>query len=172
MRGKLLFACMSFGLSLSAVQPVAAQAANLPSLAGSSWQLTLIAGGPPASSPAVVPVPGLATFTSDGTVVETDATEVVPMEVEGTAVYGTPGHGIWQLGPAVGNLFIRFISLLVNPNTTLHAKKIVTITGALDSTGNHFSGNYDFELVNPSGHMIARGSGTITGQKIPHPLLP
>ena len=35
MRGKLLFACMSFGLSLSAVQPVAAQAANLPSLAGS-----------------------------------------------------------------------------------------------------------------------------------------
>jgi hypothetical protein len=172
MRGKLLFACMSFGLSLSAVQPVAAQAANLPSLAGSSWQLTLIAGGPPASSPAVVPVPGLATFTSDGTVVETDATEVVPMEVEGTAVYGTPGHGIWQPGPAVGNLFIRFISLLVNPNTTLHAKKIVTITGALDSTGNHFSGNYDFELVNPSGHMITTGSGTITGQKIPHPLLP
>ena len=42
MRGKRLFACMSFGLSLSAVEPVAAQAANLPSLAG-SWQLTLTA---------------------------------------------------------------------------------------------------------------------------------
>ena len=172
MRGKLLFACMSFGLSLSAVQPVAAQAANLPSLAGSSWQLTLIAGGPPASSPAVVPVPGLATFTSDGTVVETDATEVVPIEVEGTAVYGTPGHGIWQPGPAVGNLFIQFISLMVNQNTTLHSKKIVTITGALDSTGNHFSGNYNFELVSPTGHIITTGSGTVTGQRIPHPLLP
>jgi hypothetical protein len=171
MRGKLLLTCMSFGLSLSAIQPVAAQAANVPSLTG-SWQLTLIAAGPPASSPAVVPVPGLATFTSGGSVVETDATEVVPMAVEGTAVYGTPGHGIWQPGPAVGNLFIRFISLLVNPNTTLHAKKIVTITGALDSTGNHFSGNYDFELVDPTGHIITRGSGTITGQKIPHPLLP
>jgi hypothetical protein len=121
----------------------------------------------------VVPVPGLATFTSDGSAVETDATEVVPMMIAaGTAVYGTPGHGIWQPGPAVGNLFIQFISLMVNPNTTLHAKKIVTITGTLDSTGNHFSGNYHFELVDPTGHIITMGSGTVTGQRIPHPLLP
>jgi hypothetical protein len=172
MRRKLVIACMSCGLILSAIQPLAAQATNPPSLAG-SWQLTLIAGGPPASSPAVVPVPGLATFTSDGSVVETDATEVVPMMIAaGTAVYGTPGHGIWQPGPAVGNLFIQFISLMVNPNTTLHSKKIVTITGALDSTGNHFSGNYHFELVDPTGHIITMGSGTVTGQRIPHPLLP
>jgi hypothetical protein len=61
---------------------------------------------------------------------------------------------------------------MVNPNTTLHAKKIVTITGALDSTGNHFSGNYHFELVDPTGHIITMGSGTVTGQRIPHPLLP
>jgi hypothetical protein len=171
MRGKLLLACMCFGLSLSAAQPVAAQAANLPSLAG-SWQLTLIAGGPPAS-PAVIPVPSLATFTSDGSVVETDATEVVPtIGSTGTTVYGTPGHGIWQPGPAISNLFIQFISLMVNPNTTLHAKKIVTITGSLDSTGNHFKGSYSFELVDPTGHIITTGSGTVTGQRIPHPLLP
>jgi hypothetical protein len=42
----------------------------------------------------------------------------------------------------------------------------------LDSTGDHFSGSYDFELVDPTGHAITRGSGTVTGQKIPHPLLP
>src|SRR5260370_23852153 len=89
MRRKLV-ACISFGLLLSAIQPLAAQATNPPSLAG-SWQLTLIAGGPPASSPAVVPGPGLATFTSDGSVVETDATEVVPMMIAaGTAVSATP----------------------------------------------------------------------------------
>src|SRR6267378_7517139 len=121
MREKLLFACMSFGLSLSAVHPVAAQAANLPSLAG-SWQLTLTPVSPTASVP--VRVAALATFTSDGSVIETDATQVVPMMVEGTAVYGTPGHGIWQPGPAIGNLFIQFISLLLNQNETLHAKKI------------------------------------------------
>jgi hypothetical protein len=172
MRRKLVLGCMSCGLILSAIQPLAAQTTNPPSLAG-SWQLTLIPASPPGSVPPVAPVPGLATFTSDGSVVETDATEVVPMMIAaGTAVYGTPGHGIWQPGPAVGNLFIQFISLLVNHNATLHAKKIVTITGALDSTGNHFSGNYHDELVDPTGHIITTGSGTVTGQKIPHPLLP
>jgi hypothetical protein len=106
-------------------------------------------------------------------VVETDATEVVPMmSAAGTAVYTTPGHGIWQPAPAVGYLFIQFISLRVNHNGTLHAKKIVTITGALDSTGNHFTGNYGYELVDPTGRVITTGSGTVTGQRIPHPLLP
>jgi hypothetical protein len=172
MRRKLVIACMSCGLTLSAIQPLSAQATNPPSLAG-SWQLTLIAVGPPASSPAVVPVPGLATFTSDGSMVETDATEVVPMmNGGGTAVYGTPKHGIWQPGPAVGNLFIQYISLLVNHNTTVHAKKVVTITGALDSSGNQFNGNYSYKLIDPTGHAIAMGSGTVTGERIPHPLLP
>jgi len=169
MRGKLLFACMSFGLSLSAIQPAAAQAANRPPLAG-SWQLTLTPVGPTASTPAHVAT--LATFTSDGSVIETDATEVVPMMVEGTAVYGTPGHGIWQPGSAIGNLFIQFVSMLLNQNETLHAKKTVTITGSLDSTGNHFRGSYSYELVNPAGVVIATGSGTVTGHRIPHPLLP
>jgi hypothetical protein len=172
MKRKLVIACMPFGLILSAIQPLAAQATNPSSLAG-SWQLTLIPAGPPASGPPVAPVPGLATFTSDGSVVETDATEVVPMmNAAGTAVYGTPGHGIWQPGPAIGNLFIQFISLMVNHNATLHAKKTVTITGRLDSTGNHFSGNYSYELVDPAGLVIATGSGTVTAEKIPHPALP
>jgi len=171
MRQKAVIACISFGLILSAIQPLVAQSASPPSLAG-SWQLTLIAVGPPASV-AVVPILELATFTSDGSVVETDATEAVPMmTASGTTVYGTPGHGIWQPGPAVSTLFIQFISLLVNPNETLHAKKTVTITGELDSTGNRFRGNYSFELVDPTGHVIAMGSGTVSGEKIPHPLLP
>jgi hypothetical protein len=172
MKRKLVLTWISLGMILSTSQLLAAENANQPSLAG-SWQFTLIAGGPPASSPAVVPVPVLATFTSDGSMVETDATEVVPTTSSaGTPVYGTPGHGIWQPGPAFGNLFIRFISLLVNPSKTLDAKKIVTITGALDSTGNQFSGNYSFELVDPTGRVIATGSGTVKGQRIPHPLLP
>src|SRR4030081_2847706 len=108
MRRKLVIACMSCGLILSAIQPLAGQATNPPSLAG-SWQLTLIAAGPPASSPAVVPVPGLATFTSGGSVVETDATEGVPIMIAaGNAVYGTPGHGIWQARPRGGELFLPF----------------------------------------------------------------
>jgi hypothetical protein len=88
-----------------------------------------------------------------------------------SAVYGTPGHGIWQPGPVAGRLFIQFVSLLVNRNATLHATKTVTIMIGLDASGNNFSGSYNFELVDPAGH-VKTGSGTITGQKIPHPLLP
>ena len=171
MRRKLVLTCMSLGLILSAIQHLAAQSTHPPSLAG-SWQL-IFTPASPTPSPAVAPVPGLATFTSDGSVVETDGTEVVPKLIAaGTAVYSTPGHGIWQPAPAVGTLFIQFISLRVNHNATLHAKKIVTISGALDSTGNHFNGNYDYELVDPTGRIITTGSGTVTGQRIPHPLLP
>ena len=170
MKRQLIGTFISLGLLLSAVPPLAAQAASLPSLAG-SWQLTFTPLSPTAS--VVTPFQGLATFTSDGSVVETDATEVVPMmSATGITVHGTPGHGIWQRGPAIGNLFIRFINLLVNQNETLHARKIVTITGALDSTGNHFSGNYSNELVGPAGRVIRRESGTVTAERIPHPLLP
>ena len=169
MKQKPLLAWISLGLALSVGQPISAQIPS-PSLAG-SWQLTFIANSP--TLVAVVPIQGLATFTSDGSIVETDATEAVPTTTSaGTTVYGTPGHGIWQPGPAVGNLFIQFINLVVNPNGTLHAKRTVTITGSLDSTGKHFSGNYQFELVDPTGHILTTGSGTLTGQKIPHPLLP
>jgi hypothetical protein len=169
MRQKPLLACISLGLALSVSHPLAAQTGQ-PSLAG-SWQLTFIANSP--TLVAVVPIQGLATFTSDGSVVETDATEAAPMTTAGgTSIYGTPGHGIWQPGPVVGHLFIQYINLLVNPNATLHAKKTVTITGSLDSTGNDFSGNYRFELVDPTGHIITTRMGTVSGQKIPHPLLP
>ena len=169
MRQRALLVFIALGLALSVNQSVAAQIA-LPSLAG-SWQLIFIANNP--SLVAVAPIRGLATFTSDGSVVETDATEVVPTTTSaGITVYGTPGHGIWQPGPAVGTLFIQFINLLMNPSGTLHAKKTVTITGALDSTSNRFKGSYSFELVDPTAHVITTGSGTVTGQRIPHPLLP
>ena|SRR5579864_2055112 len=170
MKRGLLFVCISFGIALVGTQPVVGQTTNSPSLAG-SWEFTLVPNSPTAAP--TIPIPGLATFTFGGSMVETDATEVIPITTSmGSTVYGTPGHGIWQPGPAVGNLFIQFISLLVNHNETLHAKKTVTMTGRLDSTANQFSGNYSFEVVDPTGRIIATGSGTVTAQRIPHPLLP
>ena len=169
MKQKSLVAWISLGLALSVNQAVSGQIPS-PSLAG-SWQLTFIANSP--TLVAVVPIQGLATFTSDGSIVETDATEAVPATTSaGTTVYATPGHGIWQPGPAVGNLFIQFINLVVNPNGALHAKRTVTITGSLDSTGNNFRGNYEYQLVSPAGRVITTGSGSVTGKRIPHPLLP
>jgi hypothetical protein len=160
---------MFLGLILLTIQPAAAQVSSTSPLVG-SWQLTLTPNSP---TPPVVPIPALATFTADGSVVETDGSEATPAMVSTVhIVYGTPGHGIWQPAPAIGNLFIQFISLLVNPNASLHARRIVTIIGALDSTGDNFKGSYDSHVVDPTGHTIVMSTGTVTGQKIPHPLLP
>ena len=171
MTRKAILVGMFFGLILLAIQPAAAQLPSTSPLVG-SWQLTLTPNSP-TPNPPVVPIPALATFTADGTVVETDGSEATPALVSTVnVVYGTPGHGIWQPAPAIGNLFIQFISLMVNPNASLHARRIVEIIGALDSTGNNFKGSYDSQVVDPTGHTIVMSRGTVTGQKIPHPLLP
>jgi hypothetical protein len=104
--------------------------------------------------------------------IETDSSEVAPVAPAVTALYATAGHGIWQPAPAFGNLYIQFISLMVNQNGSLYARKTVTMGGALDSTGNNFSGSYSFVLADPNGGVLATGSGTVTGQRIPHPVLP
>jgi hypothetical protein len=143
-------------------------AAQTTSLAG-SWQLILS----PSSSVTEPVVHALATFTADGSTIETDTSQVgtVASSVR-LSRPATAGHGIWQPAPVPGNLFIRFISLLVNPNGSLYAQKTVTITGAMDSSGNNFTGSYSYTITNPIGGFVGGGSGTVTGERIPHPLLP
>src|ERR1700680_4319460 len=127
MKSRLVIALVIFGAVLSGVEPLAAQSPTPPPLAG-SWQLTLTPAPPnPVTAPTIH---ALATFTSDGSVIETDSSEVSPISSwVRTAIRATGGHGIWQPAPAFGNLFIQFISLVVNPNGNLHARKTVTISG-------------------------------------------
>jgi hypothetical protein len=170
MKSKFVVALVVFGAVLSVLGALAGQSTT--SLAG-SWQFTLTPSGP-VPTPNSPPIQALATFTADGSVIETDSSEValISPSVVATAMRATPGHGIWQPAPAIGNLFIQFISLVVNANQSLYARKTVTISGVLDSAGNNFSGNYGFTLVDPNGHVLTSGSGTVAGQRIPHPLLP
>ncbi len=150
-------------------QPLYMEAAG-PSLVG-SWQLLLVPNTPPIPA---IPIQGLATFTSDGTVIETDASQVVPgLSASGAGTtYATPGHGIWQPGPAITNLFVQFISVVANSDTSLYGKNTTTMTVALDSTGAKMRGAYTSQLVDPSGNVLKTISGTVTGQLIPHPKLP
>src|ERR1051326_168436 len=109
---KLLSVLMSLVISLSATQLFAAEMLNeaSTSLAG-SWEFTLKPITPTAV--AFVPIEVLVTFTQDGSAVETDSTEVVPsLTAAGNAIFGTPGHGIWQPAPAVATLFIHFTTLM------------------------------------------------------------
>jgi hypothetical protein len=171
MKSKFVVAFLCLTAVLVASKPLTGQ--TTPSLAG-SWQFTLQPGNP--SPIATEPViHALATFTTDGSVIESDSSEVVAIlspSIRSAVRPATAGHGIWQPAPAVGNLFIQFISYLVNPNATLFGRKTVTITGALDSSGNNFSGTYSYVLVDANGGSLGTGSGTVAGQRIPHPLLP
>lgn len=149
-------------LLLLPTQPVllAEDGTPKPALIG-SWEFT---AKPNPSGSAGTLVEGLATLTSDGTVIETDTSE--------TALHLTPGHGIWQPSPAIGNWFIRFTSLVANPDGTLHSKRIVSMIVELNSMGDQFNGGYALEIVDPSGRLITTGAGTVAGQLMVHPLLP
>ena len=137
MKSKLVVASVILVTVIVGMKPLAAQT---PSLAG-SWQLTLTPNPNPGGVEPVILA--LATFTTDGSVIESDSSEVatIPPSVRSIRA-GTAGHGIWQPAPVPGNLFIQFISLIVNPNGTLYLTKKVTIAGAMDASGNNFSGSY------------------------------
>jgi hypothetical protein len=48
----------------------------------------------------------------------------------------------------------------------------VTLTVAVNSAGDQFSGGYSFEVVDPTGHVLTTVTGTLSGQLMQHPLLP
>lgn len=139
-------------------QPAHVQAAG-PSLAG-SWQFTLTPATPPIPA---IPIPGLATFTTDGSVMETDGAEVANR---------TPGHGIWQALPTGTNLYVQFISILVNTNGSLRAQNTTTMSVGLDSTGTMMKGTYTSQIVDPTGHVLQMSAGSVSGNLIPHPKFP
>jgi hypothetical protein len=158
------------GLIAILTQPTSAAAAT-PSLAG-SWQITLT---PITVSPTpAAQIAGLATFTTDGSVIETDTSEVVPgvsSTSSGSATYGTPGHGIWQVSPAITNLIVEYISLVANSDGSVEARNLTTMIVALTSTGTGFAGTYTTTTASSSGQSKTT-SGMVKGQLIPHPALP
>jgi hypothetical protein len=168
MRTKTFLASIVCGLIVIAVQPISAAAAT-PSLAG-SWQFTLTPSTPP--TPPVVQIPGLATFTKDGSVIETDGSEFVPSPTSTTPINAsTPGHGIWQLANTPTSLYVQYFSLVLNTDGSLFARNITTMFVTLNTKGNQFTGSYttDQEIGSITKTLSA---GTVSGQLIPHVPLP
>ncbi len=168
MSKRMLFVAIFCGLIALLAQPVSLRAAA-PALTG-SWQFTLTQTSPTVTAQ----IPGLATFTSDGSMTETNGLELVP--VVGTTATGaghaSAGHGIWQLGPSMTFFYIQYYSVVVNSNGALISTNITTMDVTPTSTGTNFSGSYTTATVNPSGITLKTVSGTVSGQLIPHPPLP
>jgi len=167
MSSRTLFASIVCGLIAIAVQPMTAAAAT-PNLTG-SWQFTLT---PSASPTPTAQIPGLATFTADGSVVETDGLAFVPGP-SGTAAVrpATPGHGIWQLANTPTTLYVQYISLLLNADGSLYGRNITTMFLTENTRGNQFTGSYTTNQV--IGNVtVVLSSGKVSGTLIPHVPLP
>jgi hypothetical protein len=169
MSRKTLFAYIVCGLIVIAFQPMSASAAT-PSLAG-SWQFTLTATTPP--TPPVVLIPGLATFTTDGSAIETDGSEFAPSMTATSAAIrpATPGHGIWQLANTPETLYVQYISLVLNADGSLYARNITTMFLTMNAKRNEFTGTYTTDQVIGT-LTVVLSSGTVSGQLIPHIPLP
>jgi len=166
MSKRTLFASIVSGLIAIAVQPLSAAT---PSLAG-SWQFTLTATAP---TPAVV-IPGLATFTKDGSAIETDGSEfaLTPSSTTTPEKARTPGHGIWQLANTPETLYVEYISLVLDADGALYAQNVTTMFLTVDpTTGRTFKGTYTTVQVMGTISKIL-SSGTVAGQLIPHVPLP
>jgi hypothetical protein len=159
MRRKTFFAPIVCGLIAIAVQPKSAAAAT-PTLAG-SWQFTLTPTAPP--TPPVIQIPGLVTFTTDGSAIETDGLELIN--------HRSPGHGIWQTGPTPGSLYVEYISLVLTAEGSLDARNVTAMLLALNTKRNQFAGTYT-TVQEAGGVTITLSSGTVGGQLIPHVPLP
>jgi hypothetical protein len=169
MSKRTLLACIVSGLIAIVIQPTSASAAT-PSLAG-SWQFTLTPTTPP--TPPVVEIAGLATFTTDGSAIETDGSEFVPNPAATTPVAhpASPGHGIWQLGNTPISLYVQYFSLLFEADGALYAKNVTTMFVSLNATGDAFTGTYTTDQL-MGGTTKKLSSGTVSGQLIPHIPLP
>ncbi|HVN05611.1 MAG TPA: hypothetical protein VMT86_14395 [Bryobacteraceae bacterium] len=167
MRKGLLLGTILSGLIVTALQPTPMTAAT-PALTG-SWQFTLT----PVSSSTPVQMPGLATFTTDGSVIETDGTEFVPSPAATTplSVGSSPGHGIWEIAPVPGTFYVQYFSLVFESTGALYARNITTMMVTPNGTGNQFTGTYTTDQVIGNITKVL-SSGSVTGQLIPHQPLP
>lgn len=169
---RTLFTSMLCGLIAIAVQPISAQT---PSLAG-SWQFTLTQTSPREANPVADQIPGLATFTTDGSVIETDGSEfaLTPSETTALVKASTPGHGRWwQVGEnAAISYGVQYISLVLKANGTLYAWNVTTMTlqlGAPKAPGT-FTGSYTtYQVIGGVTSLLS--SGLVTGQNISVPNL-
>lgn len=124
-----------------------------------SWRATFTpVSGDPAQFP---PLPALFTFTSDGTLVETDGGSLVPF----MGTFGSPGHGVWRsLGKH--RFELKNIILVVNSDGTLFLTGTVHLTLRVSADGNSFQGNGTFSFVDANGVDFGSGPENISGQRI------
>jgi hypothetical protein len=124
-----------------------------------SWRATFTpVAGNPVQFP---PLPALFTFTSDGTLVETDGGSLVPF----MDTFGSPGHGVWRK-TGRHKFEMKNIIIVVNSDGTLFLTGTIRLTVQLSADGDSFQGGGTFSFVDPNGVDFGSGPENISGQRI------
>jgi hypothetical protein len=151
-RKPLIVAIVLFTVALAATGAISASAANPDSSANQlvgSWQLTVNRG------PALPPVKGLTTYTSDGTLIGT-----------ANVVVRGPAHGVWEHVSgrvyADTHYFFRF-----DPTGTLLGSQKIRETVQLAQDGDSYTAVAISDQFDPNGNLTASGlRATITATRI------
>jgi hypothetical protein len=131
-----------------------------------AWTIKFVS---PTSPPQFQPIPGVITFTSDGTVLESDGGEVAPTVIPGVPTqYGTAGHGVWKCGE-YGEVTLKLIEVFVFPDDTLSATGTLKFTLKLNANGDAFAGSGTFKFIDPKGNVLASGTEDLQGKRITIP---
>jgi hypothetical protein len=128
-----------------------------------AWKIQFVS---PTNPPQFQPIPGVMTFTSDRTIVESDGGEVAPTVIPGVPTqYGTTGQGVWKCGED-GEVVLKIIEIFVFPDATLSARGTLKFSIKLHDDGKSFSGTGSYQFVDPNGNVLATGTENLEGQRI------
>jgi hypothetical protein len=131
-----------------------------------TWKIMFVS---PTKPPQFQPIPGVITFTSDGTVLESDGGEVAPTVIPGVPTqYGTTGQGVWRC-EGDGDFLLKIIEVFVFGDNTLSATGTLKFKIKLNADGDYFSGPGTFKFVDPKGSLLASGTEDLRGRRIKIP---
>lgn len=101
---------------------------------------------------------GLITFNEGGTIAEYAASP--------TALYRTPGHGIWVSNVAAGNYSMRFSFISLTSTGVPVGRMRISQVGELGRFDDESSSSGSFVLTNFSGVVLATGCTTSTAVRL------
>jgi hypothetical protein len=128
-----------------------------------AWKIKFVS---PTNPPQFQPIPGVMTFTSDRTIIESDGGEVAPTVIPGVPTqYGTTGQGVWKCGEN-GEVVLKIVEIFVFPDGTLSATGTLNFRIKLHDDGESFSGSGSYQFVDPKGNVLASGNEDLDGTRI------
>ena len=127
-----------------------------------TWEISFYSSANP---PAFKPIPGLITFTSDGTVIESDGGEVAPTSTPVGTQYGTTGQGVWQDEGEKG-IHMKLIEIFANSDNTLGARGVLRFALQVNEAKNTIAGEGNFVFYDPKGNVLANGTENIRGWRV------